>query len=224
MPAIRYVTPCTEEQRKAAPQYVACTACLLCMHACMHACMYLPGCARSPLIMPRPAVMQHKEHACHKACSVAAACMYGVRIHCTKVELASRLHGVFVYQEHSCGSSILAAVALRESAVCPVLCRLRQARLVLLLLHREGLKRANCSSQYCKNLFSLQRIHSECFQQQSAIYIYPTRVYCMPVLHNMHSICLDKQLHLYVQQPLLVRKYACHSSPYAHACSLHSRI
>lgn len=93
--------------------------CMSAMHACM--CMPARGCARSPL--PRPAVMQHKEHACHKACSVAAACMYGVRIHCTKVELASRLHGVFVYQEHSCGSSILAAVALRESAVCPVLCR-----------------------------------------------------------------------------------------------------
>ena len=164
MPAVRYVTPCTEDQRKAAPQYVACTACLLRMHACM--CM--PGCARSPL--PRPAVMQHKKHAaCHMACSVAAACMHGVRIHCTKVELASRLHGVFVYQEHLCGSSILAAVARRKSTVCSVLCRLRQARLVLLLLHREGLKRANCSSQYCKNLFSLQHIYSECFQQQSAI-------------------------------------------------------
>ena len=51
---------------------------------------------------------------------------------------------------------------------CPM-ARLRQARLVLQLLHREGLKRANCSSQYCKNLFLLQHIHSECFQQQSAM-------------------------------------------------------
>ena len=135
--------------------------CMFATHACM--CMYMPGSARSPL--PRPAVMQHKKHACHMACSVAAACMHGVRIHCTKAELASRLHGVFVYQEHSCGSSILAAFALRKSTVCSVLCRLRQARLVLLLLHREDLKRAICSSQYCKSLFSLQDIHSDCFQQ-----------------------------------------------------------
>ena len=219
MLAVRYVTPCTEDQRKAAPQYVACTACLLRMHACM--CM--PGCARSPL--PRPAVMQHKKHARHMACSVAAACMHGVRIHCTKVELASRLHGVFVHEKHLCGSSILAAVARRKSTVCSVICRLRQARLVLLLLHREGLKRANCSSYSLKSVLQEPNLASTYpLRMLSATKFYPTRVYCMPVLHNLHFICLDKQFHLYVQQPLLIRKYACHSSPYAHACSLHSRI
>ena len=81
--------------------------------------------------------------------------------------------------------------------VCPI-----QARLVLLLVHRGGLKRAHCSSQYCKKLFSFIHIHSECFQQQSAIqHVY---IDCMPVLHDMHLSCLDKRLHLYVQQPLLI--------------------
>ena len=61
MPAVRYVTPCTEEQRKdflAQPGKY--------MHACMQ---YMPHIAvqpaqGSPLPRPVPAVMQHKEHAC----------------------------------------------------------------------------------------------------------------------------------------------------------------